>query len=168
VTEPLCVPGQDLMSEGILVSPRMMADHFPDYVAAVLRRMARARSAGASMSSAPSGDSIFIQVRMWPFGTKRTFFSKYSSSVHLMSILHIIYINLAARHIAIPDVWRWFVCGAHMCQNNIRPMVACWLQPCHSAQCLQNKVRSICSCPARDIQRNGRQVPCALMERLPF
>ena len=31
---------QDLVEEGILVSPRMMADHMPDYLTAVLKRMA--------------------------------------------------------------------------------------------------------------------------------
>ena len=28
---------QDLLQEGILVSPRMMADHMPDYLTAVMR-----------------------------------------------------------------------------------------------------------------------------------
>ena len=32
------------MEEGILISPRMMADHMPDYLTAVLRRMAAERS----------------------------------------------------------------------------------------------------------------------------
>lgn len=31
------------MREGILVSPRMMADHMPDYLTAVLRRMTKDR-----------------------------------------------------------------------------------------------------------------------------
>ena len=35
---------QDLVEEGILVSLRMMADHMPDYLTAVLRRMAQDRS----------------------------------------------------------------------------------------------------------------------------
>lgn len=35
---------QDLVEEGILVSPRMMADHMPDYLTAVLRRMAHERA----------------------------------------------------------------------------------------------------------------------------
>ena len=34
---------QALMQEGILVSPRMMADHMPEYLTAVLRRMSRER-----------------------------------------------------------------------------------------------------------------------------
>ncbi len=32
------------MEEGILISPRMMADHMPDYLTGVLRRMAAERS----------------------------------------------------------------------------------------------------------------------------
>lgn len=34
---------QALMREGILVSPRMMADHMPDYLTAVLRTMTKRR-----------------------------------------------------------------------------------------------------------------------------
>lgn len=34
---------QDLHGEGIIVSPRMMADHMPDYVTSVLGRLARDR-----------------------------------------------------------------------------------------------------------------------------
>ena len=37
------MPKQELVEEGILVSPRMMADHMPDYLTAVLRRMAHKR-----------------------------------------------------------------------------------------------------------------------------
>lgn len=34
---------QDLHGEGIIVSPRMMADHMPDYLTSVLGRLARDR-----------------------------------------------------------------------------------------------------------------------------
>lgn len=34
---------QDLHGEGIIVSPRMMADHMPDYVTSVLGRLSRDR-----------------------------------------------------------------------------------------------------------------------------
>lgn len=46
-----------------MVSPRMMADHFPDYVASVLKRVAKARFSAAGISTAPSGgESAFIEV----------------------------------------------------------------------------------------------------------
>ena len=49
---------QELVEEGILVSPRMMADHMPDYLTAVLRRMAHKSSdaiarGGASRDEGP-------------------------------------------------------------------------------------------------------------------
>jgi hypothetical protein len=47
-------PAQDLVTEGILVSPRMMADHMPDYLTAVLRRMARLRGPPYFGSSGPA------------------------------------------------------------------------------------------------------------------
>jgi hypothetical protein len=34
---------QDLHGEGIIVSPRMMADHMPDHITAVLGKLARSR-----------------------------------------------------------------------------------------------------------------------------
>jgi hypothetical protein len=43
---------QDLVEEGILVSPRMMADHMPDYLTGVLRRMGYERAAAARRAEA--------------------------------------------------------------------------------------------------------------------
>ena len=37
---------QDFMDEGILVSPRLMADHMPDYVTSALSKLARSRRRG--------------------------------------------------------------------------------------------------------------------------
>ncbi|CAL8465267.1 g4802 [Coccomyxa elongata] len=42
--DPVWITAEDLVEEGILVSPRMMADHMPDYLTAVLRRMAHERA----------------------------------------------------------------------------------------------------------------------------
>ncbi len=47
---------QDLVEEGILVSPRMMADHMPDYLTAVLRRVAHARASSRHGSPVSDGD----------------------------------------------------------------------------------------------------------------
>ena len=44
-------PVQALMKEGILVSPRMMADHMPDYLTAVLRRMTKERGRPSTAGS---------------------------------------------------------------------------------------------------------------------
>ncbi len=53
------------MEEGILVSPRMMADHMPDYLTAVLRRMAHARaSRDAHDSAADKSDRGTSPVRV--------------------------------------------------------------------------------------------------------
>ncbi|KAK9802679.1 hypothetical protein WJX73_004994 [Symbiochloris irregularis] len=41
--QPVWIEAEALMREGILVSPRMMADHMPDYLTAVLRRMTKQR-----------------------------------------------------------------------------------------------------------------------------
>ena len=40
---------QELQKEGVLISPRMMADHMPDYLTAVLQRLAE--KAGTAMNS---------------------------------------------------------------------------------------------------------------------
>ena len=45
---------QDLVEEGILVSPRMMADHMPDYLTALLKRMAEERSARSGSGQGPT------------------------------------------------------------------------------------------------------------------
>ncbi|KAK9847646.1 hypothetical protein WJX84_000251 [Apatococcus fuscideae] len=39
--DPVWITAEELLSEGILVSPRMMADHMPDYLTHVLQRLAR-------------------------------------------------------------------------------------------------------------------------------
>lgn len=51
-----CSDTQELQREGVLISPRMMADHMPDYLTAVLQRLAE--KAGHAMSSGenPNGD----------------------------------------------------------------------------------------------------------------
>lgn len=49
---------QDLVEEGIIVSPRMMADHMPDYLTAVLRRMAQQRSAPAQQRPLDAPDAV--------------------------------------------------------------------------------------------------------------
>lgn len=49
---------QELMQEGVLVSPRMMADHMPDYLTAVLQRLAE--KAGQSNSANRSGSGNFV------------------------------------------------------------------------------------------------------------
>ena len=41
---------QELMQEGVLVSPRMMADHMPDYLTAVLQRLAEKAGQGQPTS----------------------------------------------------------------------------------------------------------------------
>ena len=48
---------QALMREGILVSPRMMADHMPDYLTATLRRMTRERGR-------PTSDNTSLTLEM--------------------------------------------------------------------------------------------------------
>jgi hypothetical protein len=44
------------VEEGILVSPRMMADHMPDYLTAVLRRIAHARACSRDSATPSDGD----------------------------------------------------------------------------------------------------------------
>ena len=68
---------QDLHGEGIIVSPRMMADHMPDYVTSVLGRLARDRrrqnpdlnethgpavGSGAAGTSGPSRSHMEIDI----------------------------------------------------------------------------------------------------------
>ena len=45
---------QDLVEEGILVSPRMMADHMPDYLTALLKRMAEDRVSKSGSRQGPT------------------------------------------------------------------------------------------------------------------
>ncbi len=45
---------QDLVEEGILVSPRMMADHMPDYLTALLKRMAEERASKSGSRQGPT------------------------------------------------------------------------------------------------------------------
>ena len=49
---------QDLVEEGILVSPRMMADHMPDYLTAVLQRVAQDRTAPGQSRPLDAPDAI--------------------------------------------------------------------------------------------------------------
>ena len=46
------------MEEGILVSPRMMADHMPDYLTAVLQRMAQERTRPAQQRPLNAPDAV--------------------------------------------------------------------------------------------------------------
>ncbi|CAK0786854.1 hypothetical protein CVIRNUC_010068 [Coccomyxa viridis] len=45
---------EDLVEEGILVSPRMMADHMPDYLTALLKRMAEERASKSGSRQGPT------------------------------------------------------------------------------------------------------------------
>ncbi|KAK9805494.1 hypothetical protein WJX72_001323 [[Myrmecia] bisecta] len=60
------IKAQELMSEGILVSPRMMADHMPDYLNSTLQRLASARRRhglhAAPVDEGASHDSPHIHV----------------------------------------------------------------------------------------------------------
>lgn len=47
---------QELKREGVLISPRMMADHMPDYLTAVLQRLAEQVGQGLSQREAANGD----------------------------------------------------------------------------------------------------------------
>ena len=47
---------QELMQEGVLVSPRMMADHMPDYLTAVLQRLAEHAGQGTTGGERANGD----------------------------------------------------------------------------------------------------------------
>ena len=47
---------QELMAEGVLVSPRMMADHMPDYLTAVLQRLAEQVGQGIAPGEQLNGD----------------------------------------------------------------------------------------------------------------
>ena len=48
---------QELKQEGVLISPRMMADHMPDYLTAVLQRLAEQAGQGRSQQeNATNGD----------------------------------------------------------------------------------------------------------------
>ena len=49
---------QDLVEEGILVSPRMMADHMPDYLTATLQRMAKERAAPGQQRPLDAPDAV--------------------------------------------------------------------------------------------------------------
>lgn len=44
------------MQEGVLVSPRMMADHMPDYLTAVLQRLAEKPGQGLPAGQSINGD----------------------------------------------------------------------------------------------------------------
>ena len=44
------------MQEGVLVSPRMMADHMPDYLTAVLQRLAEHAGQGTTGGERANGD----------------------------------------------------------------------------------------------------------------
>lgn len=47
---------QELKREGVLISPRMMADHMPDYLTAVLQRLAEQAGQGMSQQDTTDGD----------------------------------------------------------------------------------------------------------------
>lgn len=47
---------QELKSEGVLISPRMMADHMPDYLTAVLQRLAKQVGQGGPQQDAANGN----------------------------------------------------------------------------------------------------------------
>lgn len=47
---------QELKQEGVLISPRMMADHMPDYLTAVLQRLAEQAGQGMGQQNANNGD----------------------------------------------------------------------------------------------------------------
>ena len=58
-----------VQAEGILVSPRIMADHMPDYVTDTLQRMAREAALGEDLSRTSNGAFVLDippspQVRM--------------------------------------------------------------------------------------------------------
>lgn len=46
---PVWITAQELQKEGVLISPRMMADHMPDYLTSVLQRLAE--KAGTALNS---------------------------------------------------------------------------------------------------------------------
>ena len=47
---------QELSREGVLISPRMMADHMPDYLTAVLQRLAEKAGQGTYQGENMNGD----------------------------------------------------------------------------------------------------------------
>ena len=47
---------QELQREGVLISPRMMADHMPDYLTAVLQRLAEKAGVGMNQGGNMNGD----------------------------------------------------------------------------------------------------------------
>ncbi len=52
---------QELKREGVLISPRMMADHMPDYLTAVLQRLAE--KAGQGMNQ---GENLNFTINIPP------------------------------------------------------------------------------------------------------
>ncbi|KAL3156144.1 hypothetical protein ABBQ32_012435 [Trebouxia sp. C0010 RCD-2024] len=53
---PVWITAQELKREGVLISPRMMADHMPDYLTAVLQRLAEQVGQGVTQQEAANGD----------------------------------------------------------------------------------------------------------------
>jgi len=49
---------QDLHGEGIIVSPRMMADHMPDHITSVLGKLARSRRRDNPDYDAQAGPAV--------------------------------------------------------------------------------------------------------------
>ena len=47
---------QELKQEGVLISPRMMADHMPDYLTAVLQRLAEHAGCDMKQNDNVNGD----------------------------------------------------------------------------------------------------------------
>lgn len=53
---PVWITAQELSREGVLISPRMMADHMPDYLTAVLQRLAEKAGQGTYQGENMNGD----------------------------------------------------------------------------------------------------------------
>lgn len=74
---------QELKQEGVLISPRMMADHMPDYLTAVLQRLAEQSGQGMSQQAALNGD-ITIDIPPGPHVSPHRGRSRGSSMEHIL------------------------------------------------------------------------------------
>ena len=77
---------QELQQEGVLISPRMMADHMPDYLTAVLQRLSE--KAGHAMDSGGdlNGDYTIDIPPMTPESPHRGTGQKHRNSMeHILS-----------------------------------------------------------------------------------
>lgn len=87
---------QELMQEGVLVSPRMMADHMPDYLTAVLQRLAE--KAGQGQPTSQRSGEFTIDIPPSPPVAKRG-----SRDYESRSLQHILRHSLATARAYAPS-----------------------------------------------------------------